>query len=404
MILFLLLVITEVFTYVTINKHFRESSKMAYYISVTINSVLSIFMWMVYYRVVSFNGYYDDPGHVWMMMILNGALAAILFPRVLLNICHFSGLLIRILKGGHIRQLTNAGFILSAVIFTIIIYGSTIGKLNFRTEEVNIKINNLKPDLEGLTIVQMSDLHMAGFYKHKSEFRKILERVKSYKPDILINSGDFVSYGWREFERNDTVLSILKGKYGNFAVMGNHDIGTYNPQWNAEQRDSNLYRMNLLVKAAGYTILTDRDTIIKIGKTEVAVIGVITGGRHPHMIHGDLEKAKVGSDSADLRILISHDPNHWEESVRGKTNIELTLSGHTHGMQMGILTKHVKWSPSVYFYPRWGGLYNSGDQYLYVNRGLGVLEIPFRLWMPPEVTIIRLTSGQKKELVIKENG
>jgi uncharacterized protein len=396
MILFLLLVITEIMTYVTIQKHFRESSKTAYYISVTINSVLSIFMWMIYYRVVSFHGYYDDPRHVWMIMILNGALAAILFPRVLLNICHFSGVLIRIRKGGHIRQLTNAGFILSVVIFTIIIYGSTIGKLNFRTEEVSININDLKPDLEGLTIVQLSDLHMAGFYKHKSEFKKILERARSYKPDILINSGDFVSYGWREFERNDTLLSIPKGRYGNFAVMGNHDIGTYNPNWNAEQRDSNLYMMNLLVKGAGYSILNDKDTIIKIGQTEVAVIGVITRGRYPHMIHGDLEKAKVGSDSADFRILISHDPNHWEESVRGKTNIELTLSGHTHGMQMGILTKLVKWSPSVYFYPRWGGLYNSGDQYLYVTRGLGVLAIPFRIWMPPELTIIRLTSGQKK--------
>ena len=110
------------------------------------------------------------------------------------------------------------------------------------------------------------------------------------------------------------------------------------------------------------------------------------------MIHGDLIKAMKGTDSADFRILISHDPNHWEESVLGKTNIELTFSGHTHGMQMGILTKGFKWSPSQYFYPRWNGLYSSANQFLYVNRGLGVLAIPFRIWMPPEISVIRLTS------------
>ena len=393
--LFLILLITELLTWVTIHKHFRGSSKLVYYIFSMCNAVLSLYVWMLYYKVVSFHGYYDDPYHVWVMMTLNGALSAILFPRVLLNICHYSGVLFMIRKGGgHMRRLTNAGFILSFLITTSIICGSTFGKLNFRTEEVKIDITDLKPDLEGLTIVQISDLHMSCFYKHRNHLRKIIKRVNSYKPDLVINSGDFVTYGWREFERNDTILSHANGKYGNFAVMGNHDIGTYNPKWNAEQRDSNLSKMNELVKASGYTVLNDNDTIIGIGQSKIAIIGVITRGRHPHMIHGDLEKAKQGSDNADLRILISHDPNHWEEAVKGKTNIELTLAGHTHGMQMGVLTKHFKWSPSKYFYPRWGGLYRSGNQFLYVNRGLGVLGIPFRLWMPPEITVIRLSSGK----------
>ena len=108
------------------------------------------------------------------------------------------------------------------------------------------------------------------------------------------------------------------------------------------------------------------------------------------MIHGDLEKAKQGSDNADLRILISHDPNHWEEAVKGKTNIELTLAGHTHGMQMGIMSEKFRWSPAKYFYPHWNGLYKEGRQYQYVNRGLGVLSMPFRIWMPPEITVITI--------------
>ena len=113
-------------------------------------------------------------------------------------------------------------------------------------------------------------------------------------------------------------------------------------------------------------------------------------GRHPDIIHGDLRKALSGLDSVDLKILLSHDPNQWDEDVVSKTDIDITLSGHTHGMQMGIYTKKFKWSPSKYFYPHWGGLFREGNQYQYVNLGLGVLAIPFRIWMPPEITVITL--------------
>jgi predicted MPP superfamily phosphohydrolase len=123
------------------------------------------------------------------------------------------------------------------------------------------------------------------------------------------------------------------------------------------------------------------------------VIGVMTKGSFPEIIHSDLNKAYSGTDSADLKILLAHDPNQWEKDVTGKTDIDITLSGHTHGMQIGILTKRVKWSPARYFYPQWNGLYKTGEQYLIVNRGLGVLAIPFRIGMPPEITVITLIAG-----------
>jgi len=392
MILFLLLVITEILTITVIRQHLRETNKTLYQVVLYFNSVLSIYLWVLYFRVTVFRGAFDEPIHLWLIMNLTGAFTAILFPRIILDLCHFTGVLIMIRKGGHIRKLTNAGIISSLVIFSVILTGSVHGKLNFKTEVSEIKIRNLNPSLEGLTIVQLSDLHLSGFYKHKKALEKVFNKVASYKPDIIINSGDFVSYSWKEFERYDTLFSKVKGKYGNFAVIGNHDVGTYNPYWNAAERDTNLARIRQLIRSSGYEVLEDEHTFVKIGQAKVAIIGVITRGRHPHMVHGDLTKAMQGTDSADLRILISHDPNHWEEAVRGKTNIELTLSGHTHGMQMGILTKHFKWSPSKYFYPRWSGLYRSGDQYLYVNRGLGVLAIPFRIGMPPEITVLRLSS------------
>jgi predicted MPP superfamily phosphohydrolase len=148
-----------------------------------------------------------------------------------------------------------------------------------------------------------------------------------------------------------------------------------------------------LIASSGYRVLNDESTRINVGSAKIGLTGVITKGSFPEIISGDLTKAVRGSDSADLKILLTHDPNHWESAVRGKTDIDLTFSGHTHGMQIGIVTKKFAWSPVSHFYPRWNGLYREGDQFLIVNRGLGVLGIPFRIWMPPEISVITIIAG-----------
>jgi hypothetical protein len=264
------------------------------------------------------------------------------------------------------------------------------GRFNFKTEEVTIKIKGLNRDLDGLKIVQLSDLHLPCFYNHRKLLQKVMYDVNSMKPDLILNTGDFIDFGWREFERNDTILSKARSRFGNYAILGNHDVGTYDPFFTEADRENNILIMNNLIKASGYLVLNDEFKIVNIGRARIALIGIVTKGRHPHMIHGNLEKAISGLDSVDLKILLSHDPNQWAEDVTGKTDIDITLSGHTHGMQMGIITKKFRWSPSKYFYPHWNGLYSVGNQYQYVNRGLGVLAIPFRIWMPPEITVITI--------------
>jgi predicted MPP superfamily phosphohydrolase len=392
MILLIILVISEFLTFFVFRHHYKGFSRTKYYVSTIINTVLSIYMWIMYFEVSTYKGNFDNPGHIWLTLNLTGAFCAILFPRVILDILHFTGKGIRSKIGGHSRSLTNAGIIIWIVIFTIISLG-TMTRFKVRTEKVTIQVKGLNKDLDGLTIVQISDLHMSGFYRNKDLFESLIEKVNSLKPDILINSGDFVNIGWGEFDRNDTILSLAKGRLGNYAVLGNHDIGTYYPGLTTSQIDTNISRMIRMVAASGYTVLNDDHTIIDIGKARLAIIGVITKGRHGHMVHGDLKKALSGMDSVNFSILISHDPNHWGQEVQGKSNIDLTLSGHTHGMQIGILTKGFQWSPAEYFYPRWNGLYNIGRQYLYVNRGLGVLAIPFRICMPAEISVITLCAA-----------
>jgi predicted MPP superfamily phosphohydrolase len=391
--LFIILLILDILTPLALKDHFFNHSKPKYYISITIHIILSLWTWLIFVEEVSYNSFYDNPKHVWLMMNMASIIITIVIPRIIINILHFTGKLANIKEGNHIRGLTNAGLILMAVILVVISISSFYGRFNFKTEEVTLKIEGLNKDLDGLRIVQISDLHLTSFYRHKRVLRKVMEEINQLKPDLLINTGDFVSYGWREFERDDTIFSKARSKYGNFAILGNHDVGTYDPYFTEADRDNNILIMNNLITASGYHILNDEFMTVVVGKAKIAVIGVVTGGRHPHMTHGNLDRAISGLEGVDLKILLSHDPNHWDEAVKSKTDIDLTLSGHTHGMQMGIITKNFRWSPSKYFYPHWNGLYQSGKQYQYVNRGLGVLSIPFRIWMPPEITVITIKSN-----------
>jgi len=392
MLLLIILIITEIFTPLVLRQHFFNTSRVKYYILICIHFIISIWLWILFIKINSYHSFYDTPQNIWLLMNMMGMIVAVVTPRVLLNMLHYSGVLARKKTGGHNRGLTNTGLIISIVIFSIITFSTLFGRFNFKTEEVTIKIKGLNKELDGFKIIQLSDMHLAGFYHHKKVLQKVIERVNSYKPDLILNTGDFVTFGWREFDNNDTILVKEKSKYGNFAVMGNHDFGTYHPDFTEADRENNNLLMNKFVELSGYRVLNDEFQIVKIGEAKIAIIGIITVGRHPHIIHGNLNKAIAGLDSVDLKILLSHDPNQWDENVAGKTDIDITLSGHTHGMQMGILTKKFRWSPSKYFYPHWNGLFSEGNQYQYVNRGLGVLAIPFRIWMPPEITLITLKS------------
>ncbi len=325
-------------------------------------------------------------------MNLRGMICAVVAPRIILIILHFSGKYVKRRSGGYSKSATYTGMIIMAFIFTVVASGTLFERFNFKTENVTVNIRGLNKDLDGLKLVQISDLHLSTFYHHRKVLQKVMEDINSYKPDLILNTGDFVTIGWREFDRNDTILAKAKSRYGNFAVLGNHDFGTYDPYFTEADRENNVLIMNHMVESSGYTVLNDDFKIIRIGAAKVALIGIITVGRHPHMIHGNLKNAISGldKDSVDFKIFLSHDPNEWEKDAVGKTDIDLTLCGHTHGMQMGIMTKNFRWSPAKYFYPHWNGLYKEGKQYQYVNRGLGVLAVPFRLWMPPEITIITL--------------
>lgn len=390
LLLFVILVITEVLTVMALKENLRQRSKEIFYFSVIIHFILSLWLWWLLYQSITYKSFFDNPDHIWLLMKLTGTVCAVVFPRVILILFHFTGKLFRLRSGGHIRWMTKTGITIAVLNFLVITFSTFYSGFNFRTENVEIKIKGLNMDLDGLRIVQVSDMHLSSFYKKERLLLKAVDKVNELNPDLILNTGDFVTYGWREFGANDTILSKTNSRYGNYAVLGNHDFGTYHPFFTEADRNDNVLIMENLIKTSGYNVLIDTNATVRIKGAKIGLIGIVTKGSHPHILYGNLEKAMSGLDSVDLKILMSHDPNQWEKEVVSKTDIDITLSGHTHGMQMGIYTKSFKWSPSKYFYPHWNGVYTEGDQVQYVNRGLGELVIPFRIWMPPEITVITL--------------
>lgn len=390
MLLLVFLAAVEILTFVLLRQHFYNKHRNWYYIITLLNSLLSIWLWLLFLEVLLYRGIFDMPQHIWLLMNLTGMLFAVVLPRILMIILHFTGKIVRINTGGHIRSITNTGITIAVISFIVIAAGTVVGRYNVKTEYAEIKIKGLNEDLNGLKILHISDLHLASFYHNHKKIVSVINEINTLKPDLIINTGDFISYGWREFDRFDTILAGTKGRYGNFASMGNHDFGTYHPYYTEAERNNHLLLLKKFIEDSGYVLLNDSSNIITTGRSKIAVIGVSAKGSFPDITHGDIDRAMKGTDSADLKILLSHDPNHWLKEIKGKKEIELTLSGHTHGMQIGILTRKFRWSPAVFFYPYWNGLYREGDQFLYVNRGLGTLGIPARIWMPPEITVITL--------------
>lgn len=391
-ILLVVLIILELLTFLVLFEHYYNRSRIKFYIFLAINSALSVWLWILFIKTATYEGYFDTPENISLRMNLTGMILAVVIPRFIATLLHNTGRLFRLRKKGHSRLFTNTGIIISGLIFTIIALSTFIGRFNFKVEEVTVKIEGLDPKLEGLRIVHLSDMHLASFHKHYKKLEKVVMRVNSYQPDLIINTGDFISYGWREFDRCDTILSKSESRYGSLAVLGNHDMGTYFPNMPEADREFNVLKMKKLIMASGYRLLDNEHIIMNIRGAEVAFIGVETGGRFPGMVHTDIGPAMVGTDTADLRILLLHDPNQWRKDVCDKTGIELSLGGHTHGMQIGIITKRFRWSPAKRIYPEWNGLFKNGNQYLYVNRGLGVLSMPSRIWMPPEITVLTLSA------------
>ncbi|RIJ47657.1 metallophosphoesterase [Maribellus luteus] len=293
-------------------------------------------------------------------------------------------------KMGRSEFLYQMGLALAAIPFASILYGVTKGKFNFRVMREKIRFENLPASFRGLKIVHISDMHLGSFNRKFEQVAKAVELINEQEPDLILFTGDLVNNFAEETNDWAPVLAQMKANLGKYSILGNHDYGDYSEWKSPAEKAKNLAAIKGFHKEMGFRLLLNESETIRIDGEEIALIGVENWGKPPFPQHGDLKKATAETDANQFKLLMSHDPSHWDAEVLDKTNIDLTFSGHTHGMQFGIERAGIKWSPVQYKYPRWGGLYKESKQYLYVNRGFGYIGFPGRIGMPPEITVIEL--------------
>jgi len=274
--------------------------------------------------------------------------------------------------------------------FFVILYGIFRSLYRFKVNHVKVNCENLPKNFKGLRIVHISDMHLGSFNFRYHILDRAISLINHLEPDIIIFTGDIVNnFAW-ELKGWDSILKKLEAKIGKYAVLGNHDYGDYSNWKSDSHKLSNFESIKYFYKKIDFKLLLNESVFIEKENDKIAIIGVENWGNPPFKQYGDLKKSIEQIDDKTFKILLSHDPTHWDEEVLKKTNIALTLSGHTHGMQAGINLKNKKWSPIKYKYQHWEGLHKYEGQYLYVNTGLGWLGFPGRLGMRPEITYLEL--------------
>lgn len=290
------------------------------------------------------------------------------------------------------KFLTQIGLALAALPFFGMIYGMLKGRFDFRVINQKVNFSHLPEAFEGFRIVQISDAHLGSFYHNYAAVAEVFDMVNNLRPDLIVFSGDMVNNYADEVDGWEPYFSKLNAPFGKYAILGNHDYGDYVSWPSKAAKEANLRELVEKVESTGFKMLLNSNVTISKAGEEISLIGVENWGHGRFSKYGDLEQAMRGANPP-FKILLSHDPSHWDEQVIRKTDIALTMSGHTHGMQFGIEVPGIKWSPAQYRYPRWGGLYKAGNQQLYVNRGFGYIGFPGRVGISPEITLIELNKA-----------
>ena len=402
-IFFVIVLLVDLYAYKGFKMLWRklEAARLRIFLSVVYWLIPVIFLTLIilslYFRDVErdpkiFNGY--------LYIVAYGVL--FYFPKLVFILFHLIEDLvfgIRKLYGNLIyrNQLTlisRIGLIVSIIPFLAVLYGVYAGRFDFRVINHSIYHPGLPTSFDGFRIVHISDIHIGSFYGHSGQVEKAVEIINSQTPDLIVFTGDLVNNFTSELDGFKNILAQMDAKHGVYSILGNHDYGDYF-QWESEEaKEENMKQMISAQQEIGFKLLLNEWDSIVIDGEKIILIGVENWGSPPFPQYGDLEKASEGTEDYPFRILLTHDPSHWEEVVRNNDDIELALSGHTHGFQFGLEVGNFSWSPSQYIYERWGGLYQEDDQFINVNRGLGYLGFPGRIGMPPEITVIELRKAQ----------
>lgn len=400
----LVLLVIEIYAYQAIKTLIKVKWFLLAY--AVISLLLLVFI------VYSFTQFDRSVGQTKQTMFTMGLLLLVYVPKIVMSIVLLGEDVFRMTAGSvnyFIDKSANTGFLpsrrkfvsqvglgLAAIPFLSLIYGIFEGRYNYKVIKQAIYFPDLPDAFDGFTITQISDVH-SGSFDNPEKINYAIDLVNEQNSDMILFTGDIVNTHAKEMHPWIGVFNRIKEhKYGKYSVLGNHDYGEYVTWPTQVAKDENFDAIKNLYGQIGFTLLLNEHTFIEKDGDKIALVGVENWG-HNFKQAGDLKKASQHLTKEDFKILMSHDPSHWDHVVQhDEKNFHLTLSGHTHGMQFGIeIPGYIKWSLAQYVYKQWAGLYENAGRYVYVNRGFGFHAYPGRVGIMPEITVVKLIKGKK---------
>jgi hypothetical protein len=399
----LLLSIVEIYSYQAFKTVLKSKPLIIGYIIIS----LAILAYIIFFMTTHDRGEGQNRQSLWTI----GLMLLVYVPKFVITVIMFGEDIFRFFEGllrtflgddkpasflpNRRKFISQIALGVAAIPFSSLLYGITIGKYNFKIRKKTLFFDDLPESFDGFKITQISDIH-SGSFDDTNKIQYAVDLINEQETDVILFTGDIVNALATEM---DPWISTFKGiktpQFGKFAVLGNHDYGTYFHWDSDEEKDKNFEDIKKIHEKIDFKLMLNEHVSLKKGLEEIKLIGVENWGKH-FGEKGDLAKATEGINKEDFKILMSHDPSHWNDKVQHDDhNYHLTLSGHTHGFQFGIeIPGWLKWSPVQYVYKQWAGLYENKGRFIYVNRGFGFHAYPGRVGIMPEITVLELKKGK----------
>ena len=388
--IFVILLLTDIYIFRRLVSDMKQRSKALQAVVLTLKAIQTLVLVWLIVRLVSYRGEFADPANAYRYIVF-GALAALIITVGSLYLVTSIGT--RLL--GRILHRRLSGLVLTNIIISgvlLILFADSYFRQRLDTVVVrqDITVSNLDSRLDGLKIVLISDLHLSSWHGHYDRLDRVVSAINAEQPDLLINTGDFITFGWQEFGSCDTLLRKATAAIGAFAILGNHDDGTYHPGYTRSYGQQCMTKLSEKVASSGCTLLSDTTVVTEHNGARIAISGIVTHGHHLNMRYGNFDRAFDLVPDSVFSLLLIHDPEAWDVAAQDDRMPKLTLAGHTHGMQAGLPFPGGRISPASFYHKYWGGFYSKGDKYLYVTTGMGTIGMALRIFMPPEIVVITL--------------